>query len=97
MKIEPMAGLSRGTPGNRRVKRGEMSRPKKPITPARSPIFIRPSHSDSTPVSPREISKAVAADVKDPLIISDHTAVSPQTTDLYSAITNAIRKNAIQI
>ena len=39
------------------------------MTPPRSPIFINPIHSDRMPVSPSEISKAVAADENDALII----------------------------
>ncbi len=81
MNIEPIAGCPLGTPGNRRQNSGEMSLPKKPITPARSPIFIRPSHSDRMPVRPREISNAVAAEVNDEPIMSLHMPASPQNTD----------------
>lgn len=81
MKMDPMAGCPFGTPGNRRQNNGDISRPKKPITPARSPIFIRPSHNDRMPVRPREISNAVAAELKDEPIISPHIPTSPQNTD----------------
>ena len=96
MKIEPMAGCPLGTPGNRRQNSGEISRPKNCITPARSPIFIRPSHRASTPVSPKDISKALAADVNDAPITSPHTSGCPMHV-LITHIMKASTKNAIHI
>ena len=93
----PIAGCPFGTPGNRRQNSGDINRPKKPITPARSPTFISPSQRVSTPVSPSEISNALAAEVNDALVISLQMATSPQKIERYSATTNATKKKAIQI
>ena len=97
MKIDPMAGCPLGTPGKRRVKSGEIRRPKKPITPARSPIFISPSQSERMPVRPSEISKPVAAELNEADMTDDHTDTSPITSDWKRAKTKVTRKNAIQI
>lgn len=70
MNIEPKAGWLRGRSGKSRVKSGLIHREKVAMTPPRSPIFISPSHSDSTPVSPREISKALLAEVNVEFMIS---------------------------
>lgn len=94
MNMEPMAGCPFGTPGNRRQNNGDTIRPKKPITPARSPIFISPSHMASIPVSPSDTSNANAAAENDPCIISAHTPASPSKTVRPSATANATRKNA---
>ena len=97
MKMEPMAGCPLGTPGKRRQKRGEIILPKKLITPALSPIFISPSHRESMPVRPSEISNAVADDVNEADMISDHTPASPQKIVRNKATANAIMKKAIQM
>lgn len=77
MKMAPIAGCPFGIPGKSREKNGLISLPKNSITPARSPIFIIPSHKVSTPVSPREISNAKAAWEKELFMMSLHTARSP--------------------
>ena len=64
-------------PGKRREKSGLIRRPKKAMTPPRSPIFISPIHRARTPVSPNEISKAVEAEENEADIMSDHTWKSP--------------------
>ncbi len=97
MKIDPIAGCPLGTPGNSRQKSGEIIFPKKPITPAFSPIFIKPSHSERIPVSPRAISNAVAADEKEADITDDHTEKSPRTNVRNNATQNAAMKKAIQM
>ena len=97
MKIAPIAGSPFGMPGNSREKIGEMSRPKNSITPPRSPTFMIPIHSVSTPVSPSEISKAKAACEKEAFIISVHTPSSPVKMVVPRAIRNAMAKKAIQI
>ena len=97
MNIEPMAGCPFGTPGKRRQKSGEIIRPKKPITPARSPTFISPSQSERMPVSPSEISNAVAAEVNDDDMMVDHTSRSPSKIVLKSATAKAMMKNASQM
>ena len=61
MKMAPIAGWSFGMPGKRREKNGLTRRAIAAVTPPFSPIFMIPIHSDSTPVSPNEISKAKAA------------------------------------
>ena len=63
MKIEPVAGWPLGMSGNSLVNTGLSTLARAFTTPPRSPIFITPSHSDSTPVSPSEISKAVLAEL----------------------------------
>jgi hypothetical protein len=67
------------------------------MTPPRSPIFINPIHSDRMPVSPSEISKAVAADENDALIIELHMLKSPKNKVFPKATKNATRKKAIQM
>ena len=80
MKIEPIAGCPFGTPGKSRVNKGDTNLPKKPMTPARSPIFINPNHHDRIPASPNEISNAVAAELNDADMMDDQTERSPATT-----------------
>ena len=67
------------------------------MTPARSPIFINPIHRASTPVSPNDISNAVAADVKEAPMILLQMEKSPKKTVLPNATMKARRKNAIQM
>ena len=86
-----------GMPGNKWQKRGDIMRPNICITPAFSPIFISPSHSDNMPVSPSAISKACAADVNDePHDAAPYRQVAGETV-LHTATANAAIKNAIQI
>jgi hypothetical protein len=84
-------------PGKSRENRGLMSRPKKPMTPPRSPIFMMPSHKVNTPVNPNDISKAKAAWSNELFIIVDHIVKSPVNIVLPNAIKNAMTKNAIHI
>ena len=58
MKIEPMAGWFFGISGKSLVNTGLSTLANAFTTPARSPIFMIPSHKAKTPVRPREISKA---------------------------------------
>lgn len=67
------------------------------MTPPRSPIFMIPIHSVSTPVRPREISKAKAAWSKELFIIADQTSRSPVKMVLPMAIRNATTKKPIHI
>ena len=67
------------------------------MTPPFSPIFMMPSHKESTPVKPREISKAVFEELKVELMISENTSASPRNTRRKVAMTKAIRKKAIQM
>ena len=97
MNMEPVAGWPFGMSGNSLVNTGLSTLARALTTPPRSPIFITPSHSDSTPVSPREISKAVLADENVEFIMAGNTSVSPMKSSLASPTTNAMRKNAIQI
>ena len=97
MNIEPKAGWLRGRSGKSRVKRGLIHREKMAMTPPRSPIFISPSHNDSTPVSPREISKAVLADVKVEFMISLQMSRFPKKRLCTTATANAVRKKNIQM
>jgi hypothetical protein len=97
MNIEPIAGWSLGTPGNKRVNKGLTKRPNSCMTPARSPIFINPNHRAKMPVSPKASSKAFAAEANDADMISDHIAKSPLIRVLPIATAKAIRKNDIQM
>ena len=97
MNIVPMAGCPLGMSGNIRHSTGLSSLASPATSPPFSPIFIIPIHSDSTPVSPREISNAFLACAKVESIIAGNTVVSPQKISFTSAMTNARRKNAIQI
>ena len=97
MNMVPITGWSFGTSGNSFVSTGLSHLASLPTAPFRSPIFITPIHSDSTPVSPMEISKAVLADENVASIMAGNTVVSPVNTSFAAAITNATIKNAIQI
>ena len=97
MKIDPMAGCPLGIPGKSREKSGLIRRPKNCITPPRSPIFIKPIHSERMPVRPIEILKACSADVNEASIICDHIARLPSNNVSPKATRKAIAKNAIQM
>ena len=83
--------------GKRRVNTGESTRAKALTTPPRSPIFMMPSHSDNTPVSPSDISNAVFDVSNVEFIIAGKTSVSPMNTRRTTAMTKAIAKKAIQM
>ena len=97
MKMLPVTGCPFGMSGKRRVKTGESRRATAFTTPPFSPIFIMPSHRESTPVSPSEISNAVFAVSKVEFIIAGNTSVSPMKTSRTRAMQKAMRKNAIQM
>ena len=97
MKMLPTTGWFFGMSGNRRVNTGLSQRASAPMRPPRSPIFMMPSQSESTPVRPSEISKAVLAELKVESIICGNTSTSPRKTSLITAMTKAIRKNPIQM
>ena len=82
--------------GKRRVKTGLSARANTFTTPAFSPIFMMPSQRASTPVSPREISKAFLEESKVESTIFWKMVVSPIANPM-SAKMNAITKNAIQM
>ena len=97
MKIWPNTGCPLGISGNRRVKSGLSQRAMVLTRPPISPIFITPIQSDSTPVRPSEISKAVLAESNVESMMAGKTVRSPQNNSLTAATTKATRKNAIQI
>ena len=97
MKILPVTGCPFGISGNSFENSGLSSRAKSWITPPFSPIFMMPSQSESTPVSPKDISKAVFDESKVELIIAGKTVVSPKHTSFTRATPKASRKNAIQM
>lgn len=97
MKMEPVTGCPLGMSGNSLVKTGLSSLASTFTTPPFSPIFMIPNQSDSTPVNPNEISKAVFDDENVESIIAGNTSKSPQKMSFTSAITNATMKNATQI
>ncbi len=67
------------------------------ITPPSSPIFITPSQSESTPVRPREISKAVFEVSNVESMMVGNTSTSPKKMSFTKAMTKAMPKNAIQM
>ena len=97
INIEPVTGCPLGISGNSLVKTGLSSLASTFTTPPFSPIFMIPSHSDSTPVRPSEISKAVFDEENVESIMAGNTSKSPQNTSFITAITNAMIKNPIQI
>lgn len=64
MKMDPITGWLRGMSGNSLVNSGLNARASTFTTPARSPIFMMPSHKASTPVKPNETSKAFLEESK---------------------------------
>ena len=97
MKMLPVTGCPLGMSGKRRVKTGERARARTLTTPPFSPIFIMPSHSESTPVSPSEISNAVFDVSNVEFMIAGNTSVSPMKTSRMRAMQKAMRKKAIQM
>ena len=97
MKMLPVAGWPLGMSGKSLTKTGLSSRDSASTTPPFSPIFIMPSHSESTPVRPSEISNAVFDDENVESIMAGNTSVSPMNTSLTTPMANAIRKKAIQM
>ena len=97
IKILPVTGCPLGISGNSLANTGDNSRASTLTTPPFSPIFMMPSQSDSTPVSPSEISKAVFDDENVESIIAGNTSKSPKNTSFTTAMTNAMMKNAIHI
>ena len=97
MKMLPVTGCPLGMSGKSLVKMGDSRRASTLTTPPFSPTFMTPSHSDSTPVRPNEILKAVSDDSNVESIMAGNTPKSPRNTSLTAAMTNATKKNAIQI
>ena len=97
MKMEPVTGCPFGMSGKSFVNTGLSTRASTFTTPPFSPIFMMPSHSDSTPVRPNDISNAVFDDENVESIIAGNTSTSPRNTNFTSAMTNAMMKNATQI
>ena len=97
IKILPVTGCPFGISGNSLLKTGLNNLENKAMTPPFSPIFMMPSQSESTPVSPKEISKAVFEELNVELMISGNTPVSPKKISRKAAMTKAIKKKAIQI
>ena len=97
IKIFPTTGCPFGISGNNLQNTGLNQRAKTSTTPPFSPIFITPSHKESTPVNPNEISKAVREVSKVELIMAGNTSVSPINKSFTTAMAKAIRKKAIQM
>ena len=97
IKMEPNTGCPLGMSGNRRQSTGLRKRASALISPLFSPIFMIPSQRASTPVSPRDISKAVFEESKVEFMIAVNISVSPRKITFIRAIMKAITKNAIQI
>ena len=97
IKMLPTTGCPSGISGKRRLKSGPSHRANIATTPPFSPMRIMPIHSDNTPVSPREISKAVLAVSKVDAIMLGNTSVSPKKSNFTTAMTKAMRKKANQM
>ena len=97
MKMWPMTGCPSGMPGKRRRNTGLSTRDMALTTPPFSPIFMMPSQSDSTPVRPSEISKAVREVSNVELMMAGKTSTSPKKTSLTTATRKATRKKVIQM
>ena len=95
--MTPDAGWLSGMPGNRCLNSGLSLAERMLTMPPFSPIFIMPSHKVSTPVRPMLRLNAVLADSNVELTMSLNTSVSFQNTNLHTAVTNAMMKNAIQM
>ena len=74
MKMLPVTGCPLGMSGNRRTKTGLSSRDSALTRPPCSPIFMMPSQSESTPVSPSDISKAVFDELNVESIMAGNTS-----------------------
>jgi len=97
MKMLPTTGCPFGMSGKSLAKTGPSRRERALTTPPFSPIFITPSQRESTPVRPREISKAVFEVSKVESMMAGKTETSPIKMSLMRAMTKATAKNAIQI
>ena len=96
MNILPITGWFLGMSGKSFVKTGLNALASTFTMPACSPIFIIPSQSDSTPVSPNDISKAFFDESKVDCTIFWKTVTSPKQSEI-KAKRKAITKNATQI
>ena len=74
MKILPVTGCPFGMSGNSLQNTGLSTLASMFTTPPFSPIFIIPSHNESTPVSPSEISNAVFDEANVESIIAGKTS-----------------------
>ena len=97
IKMLPTTGCPSGMSGKSRRNTGESHRASTWTTPPFSPIFMMPIQRESTPVSPKEISKAVLAVSNVELMMAGNTSKSPKTMRRTTAMTNAMTKKAIQM
>ena len=97
MKIEPMTGWFFGISGKSLVKTGLRTRASTLTAPARSPIFMMPSHKANTPVRPKEVSKAVLEESKVACTMLVNTSVLPMKHNSTSPKRKAMTKKAIQM
>ncbi len=96
IKMLPIAGWFFGMSGNNLVKTGLSTRANALTAPAFSPIFMMPSQSANTPVSPREVSKAVFEVSNVESTIRWKMVTSPIHSRM-QAMAKAMTKNAIQM
>ena len=83
--------------GKSRVNTGDSALASTLTTPPRSPIFMMPNQSESTPVRPSEISKAVLDEAKVESMSAGNTVTSPRKMSLARAMTKAMMMKPIQI
>ena len=96
MKMWPKTGCPAGISGKSRTMRGDSQRASMSTSPPFSPIFMTPIQSESTPVSPREISKAVLALSNVLFMMAGKTSVLPMKSCTV-AIRKAMAKKPIQM
>jgi len=97
MKMDPNTGCPLGISGNSRQSTGLRKRASALINPLFSPIFMMPSQRASTPVSPRDISKAVFEESNVAFMIAVNISVSPRKITFTRAMIKATTKNPIQM
>ena len=86
-----------GISGKSLVKTGLRTRASTLTAPARSPIFMMPSHKANTPVRPKEVSKAVLEESKVACTMLVNTSVLPMKHNSTSPKRKAMTKKAIQM
>jgi hypothetical protein len=97
IKMFPTTGCPFGTSGKSLQNTGLNQRARTSTTPPFSPIFMTPSHKESTPVNPNEISNAVLEVSKVELMIAGNTSMSPINNNFTKAMAKAMRKKEIQM
>ena len=94
--IKPRAGWPAGTPGSKRINKGESRRASELTKPARSAIRKNPSHKVSVPNNKIMTSTESLAIANKLSTIAANTLASPMTSNRHSALAVATKKNPSQ-